>query len=120
MATSEGEAAVAAMLSAAKQTFEALQHGDDATRAERVQRLHAEYEQHWERVRSAAVALDGRSSDAAPAVPTNAAASAEMDALQRERRELRSTLATRNRELKEQIDLLRDLLMAIQVSGTIQ
>ena len=51
---SEGEAAVAAMLGAARQIFEGMQQGDSAALAERVRALHADYEQHWSRVQAAA------------------------------------------------------------------
>ena len=113
---SEGEAAVAAMLQASRQTFEALRQGDEATRADRVQVAHAEYEQHWSRVRAAAQVLDASEAGETPA-PTENAAPSEVDALQRERSELRGALASRNRELKDQIDRLRQLLFAVQVSS---
>lgn len=110
---SEGEAAVAAMLGAARQIFEGMQQGDSAALAERVRALHADYEQHWSRVQAAAEMLDGD----AP-VPMEEVASAELGALRNERSELRGTLAARNRELKEQIDRLRSLMCAVQTSDT--
>ena len=114
---SDGEAAVGAMLLSARRTFEALRHADEATRAARIQALHAEYEQPWTRVRAAAEALDQHDDNAAPkALP--GASPAEIEALRLERRELRLALAARNRELKDQIDSLRQLLCAAQLSGT--
>lgn len=111
MAASDGEMAVAAMVQAARQTFDALQQGDEAARAERVQAAHAEYEQLWSRVRQAAEAVDALESGAGPA-PVQDVASDEVDALLLERRELRIALAARNRDLKEQVDGLRQLLFA--------
>ena len=100
------------MVHAARQMFEAMRQSADPARTEA---LHAEYEQHWTRVREAAEALD-RSAAAPLATPMDVA-TAEVDALLEERRALRGTLAARNRELKDQIDRLRDLLCAMQVSG---
>ena len=114
---SEGEAAVAAMLRAARQIFEGMRQSDSAELADHVRALHAEYEQHWSRVQAAAEMLDGGEGSDAP-VPMEEIASAELDALRHERHELRSTLAARNRELKEQIDRLRSLLCAVQTSDT--
>ena len=84
--SSEGEAAVAAMVQAARRTFEAVRLGDDATRTERVQALHAEYEQHWAHVRQAAAALDTRLSQggSVPAAQADADPS-EVAALLQER-----------------------------------
>ena len=110
---SEGEAAVAAMLHAARQTFEAMRQTDGTTRDERVQAIHAVYEQQWARVRRAAEALDSREPHAAQTVQADNATGA----LLQERRELRATLLSRNRELKEQIDGLRELLCAAHVSS---
>ena len=116
MAASQGEAALSSMLHAAQQTFEALRISDEVTRADRVQRLHAEYEQNWARVRAAAAATDQRGARDRGAAAR--AGGAEVDALLQERRELRSALVARNGELKEQIDRLRDLLCAVSSANS--
>lgn len=114
-AASEGEVAVADMVHAARQVFEAMRQGADAARTEA---LHAVYEQQWARVREAAVALDHKRADENSTAQAAAmdVDSAELDELLQQRNELRSALAARNRELKEQIDRLRNLLCAVQVT----
>ena len=115
-----GAAAVADMTAAARRIFEALQQGaahdetDDAFAA-RAQALHSEYEQRWQRVRELVELLEkapaGRPPDAA------ASSSEEISHLRQQRRELRATLAERNHELKEQIDMLRQTLCDCQFMG---
>ncbi len=110
------EEAVSAMLSAVQRLFDAMRQGDDEQAlAHRVKALHKEYEEHWTTVRAAAEALDERQGGAVPAEAASAGgSSAEVDALRLERRELRGALAARNRELKDQIDRLRQLLCAVE------
>jgi hypothetical protein len=104
-----GEASTAAMTDAARRMLTAL-HAGEAENSPQVQALHAEFEAHWLGVREAAVALE------APPGPA-ASDAAEVESLRAERRELRAQLKDRNRALKDQIDMLRQLLLATQLSG---
>ena len=114
---SEGELAVDAMVGAARQIFEAMRQGDDPAMAGRVEQLHAEYEQQWARVRQAAAAFDEQKSSASAQAAMDQSDPGELEALLQERRELRGALTERNRQLKEQIDRMRELLCAVQLSG---
>ena len=109
---SSGEAATVAMVDAAQRMFDALRSGDGDT-SKRVQALHAEYEGHWARVREAAAALESQA-----AQQQGTADAAELEALRRERQQLREAIEARNHDLKEQIDMLRQLLLAMHVMGT--
>ena len=109
----DGEAATAAMVATAQQIFEALRNGADE---KAVQTLHREYEAHWGSVCAAAAALEDRMAAPSSGGQTSADPS-EIAALQKERLQLQKTLALRNRELKEQIDMLRDLLCSSQLTN---
>ena len=112
MSAQQGEAATIAMVSAARQIFEAVRAGEPDSSA-RIQTLHGTYEQQWSLLREAAAALESP----APAVGAGAADAADHEALSEERQKLRTALAARNDEVKQQIDMLRQLLCASQVSG---
>ena len=109
---SEGEAAVAATLTAAERIFTALREGADESR---IQELHAEYEQKWVLLRTAAELVDEYNDEKEFKKPP-AAPSDELKALRKERKEARRALANRNQELKEQIDLMRRMLVSIKVA----
>ena len=123
---SPGEEAVLALCATAQQLIEALQAG--ATEAS-VSALQVEYEQRWAAVRAAAEDVDRRRAAAATGHGGVAGAQqsqsssggerAELAALQTERLRLQGALAARNGELKEQIDLLRELLCSAQLSGVL-
>jgi hypothetical protein len=106
---SSGEAATIAMVDTAQRMFDTLRSGDGDS-SKRVQALHAEYEGHWTRVREAAEILDSQA-----LVQPATADAGQLEALRRERVQLREAVAARNRDLKEQIDMLRQLLLATQV-----
>jgi hypothetical protein len=106
---SNGEAATIAMVDTAQRMFDVLRSGD-VDSSKRVQALHAEYEGHCNRVREAAAMLDSQ----ALAQPATTDAT-QLEALRRERQQLRDAIAVRDRDLKEQIDMLRQLLLATQV-----
>ena len=107
MLAQDGEAAVVAMLSAARHMLDAMRAREPDAQ---VQALHKEYEQQWSRVRAAAEATE--SSQPSQSEPDGA----DITGLIRERDELYSSLVTRNRDLKEQIDLLRNLLASMQLA----
>lgn len=114
---------VAAMVVAARRLFQALRQGlaNDEPADEmsaRMRGLHSEYEVLWSQVRKCAEALD-RSPQlhAPPTGPAAAGDANEIRTLQEERQRLRHLLAARNHDLKQQIDMLRQLLCDCQLMG---
>ena len=82
MSAQQGEAATIAMVSAARQIFEAVRAGEPDSSA-RIQTLHGTYEQQWSLLRAAAAALESP----APAVGAGAADAADHEALSEERQD---------------------------------
>ena len=112
---SAGEATVSALLAGVQDILDALRKKEDEmVLAIYVRGLHKAYEEKWARLRAAAAALD--EAGIVGTEPTKAASSPELEALKAERATLRGDLATRNRELKEEIDSLRQLLSSVQLS----
>ena len=88
---------------------------DDTALVSRLQALQAEFEAQWTTVCNAAEALDeaGREVSRLPSKYT--APTPEMEVLLEERQRLRTALAGSNQTIKQQIDELRQALVAIQL-----
>jgi hypothetical protein len=110
----DGEAAIVAMVATAQLLFEALRTGADE---KAVQALHREYEAHWSNLCAAAAVLEEERAHVGDTTGSAPADASQIAALQDERQQLQRTLALRNGELKEQIDMLRDLLCSAQLTN---
>jgi hypothetical protein len=88
---------------------------DDTALVSRLQALQAEFEAQWTTVCNAAEALDEAGREVSRLPTSNTAPTPEIESLLEERQRLRTALAGRNQTIKQQIDELRQALVAIQL-----
>ena len=105
-----GEASTVALIDTARRMFDALMEDAEKDSA-RVQVLREEFENNLSRVWQAAVMLEAPPADSAIIDAT------QRETLLAERQRLRTLLQERNRDTKDQIDMLRQLLLSTQLSG---